>query len=134
MRLSIQLIRQKVDTRSTTIFSMAKVDTFPFQKENFEEYVEVEKSKIKPGTKYFIVRADGDSMNKVGINDKDLVLCRYSEKGETGDSVTIKYYDKRDSRRILLPKSTNKNHQPIIPEEGDIVQGIVQEVINQDDD
>ena len=42
----------------------------------------VEKSKIKPGTKYFILRASGDSMNKAGINDGDLVLCRFSEKGE----------------------------------------------------
>jgi DUF2075 family protein/DNA replication protein DnaC len=108
--------------------------------ENIEEYIEVEKSKIKIGAKYFIVRASGDSMNKVGINDGDLVLCRYSEKGETGDKVvallegekvTIKYYDKKDSRRILLPKSTNLKHQPIIPEEGDIVQGIVQEVLSK---
>lgn len=108
--------------------------------ENIEEYVEVEKSKIKPGAKYFIVRANGDSMNKAGINDEDLVLCRYAEKGETGDrvvallggeNVTIKYYDKKDGHRILLPKSTNPKHQPIIPEEGDIVQGIVQEVLSE---
>ncbi len=64
-------------------------------------------------------------------------MCRFSEKGETGDrvvallgdNVTIKMYDKKDGRRILLPKSTNKIHQPVIPEEGDTVQGIVQEVI-----
>lgn len=108
--------------------------------ENIEEYIEVEKNKIKPGAKYFIVRADGDSMNNAGINDKDLVLCRYSEKGETGDkvvallggeNVTIKYYDKKNGRRILLPKSTNPRHQPIIPEEGDVVQGVVQEVLNR---
>ena len=106
--------------------------------ENIEDYIEVEKNKIKPGVKYFIVRASGDSMNKVGINDEDLVLCRYAEKGETGDrvvallggeNVTIKYYDKKDGRRILLPKSTNPGHQPIIPEEGDVVQGVVQEVL-----
>lgn len=110
--------------------------------ENIEKYIEVEKNKIKPGANYFIIRADGDSMNKAGINDKDLILCRFSEKGETGDkvvallggeNVTIKYYDKRDGRRILLPKSTNPKHQPIIPEEGDSVQGIVQEVIQNND-
>jgi DUF2075 family protein/SOS-response transcriptional repressor LexA/DNA replication protein DnaC len=107
---------------------------------NIEETIMVEKSKIKPGTNYFIVRASGDSMNDAGINDGDFVLCRYSEKGETGDrvvallggeNVTIKYYDKKDGRRILLPKSTNTSHQPIIPQEGDIVQGIVQEVIKK---
>lgn len=106
---------------------------------NIEEMIQVEKSKIKPGTQYFILRASGDSMNKAGINDGDLVLCRFSEKPETGDkvvallggeNVTIKYYDKKDGRRILLPKSTNPKHQPIIPEEGDSVQGIVQEVLN----
>ncbi len=105
---------------------------------NIEEMIPVEKSKIRSGVQYFIVRASGDSMNLAGINDGDLVLCRYSEKGETGDrvvallggeNVTIKFYDKKDGRRILLPKSTNKIHQPIIPEEGDVVQGIVQEVI-----
>jgi len=109
---------------------------------NVEEMIMVEKSKIKPGARYFVLLASGDSMNKAGINDGDLVLCRFSEKGETGDrvvallggeNVTIKYYDKKDGRRILLPKSTNNTHQPIIPEEGDTVQGIVQEVIKRSD-
>lgn len=111
--------------------------------QNIEEIIMVEKSKIRPGVKYFILRANGDSMNKAGINDGDLVLCRYSEKGETGDkvvallggeNVTIKMYDKKDGRRILMPNSTNKSHQPIIPEEGDMVQGIVQEVIKRVDE
>jgi hypothetical protein len=109
---------------------------------NIEEKIMVEKSKIKPGVNYFILRASGDSMNKAGINDGDLVLCRASEKGETGDrvvsllggeNVTIKYYDKKDGKRILLPKSSNSKHKPIIPEEGDSVQGIVQEVIKRID-
>ena len=109
---------------------------------NIEETIMVEKSKIRAGTRYFILLASGDSMNKAGINDGDLVLCRYSEKGETGDrvvallggeNVTIKYYDKKDGRRILLPKSTNSSYQPIIPDEGDTVQGIVQEVIKRVD-
>ena len=109
--------------------------------QNIEDYIDVEENKIKPWAIYFIVRASGDSMNEAGINDDDLLLCRFSEKGETGDrvvallwgeKVTIKYYDKRDGRRILLPKSTNPIHQPIIPEEWDIVQGIVQEVIGKE--
>lgn len=110
--------------------------------QNIEEMIDIDKSKIRPGVKYFILRASGDSMNLAGINDGDLVLCRYSEKGETGDKVvallggekvTIKFYDKKDGLRILLPKSTNKIHQSIIPEEGDSVQGIVQEVIKRID-
>jgi DUF2075 family protein/predicted GIY-YIG superfamily endonuclease len=105
--------------------------------QNVEEYIKVEKAKLKPGFTYFILRVEGDSMNLAGINDGDLVLCRQQLKADTGDrvvallgeNVTIKMYDKRDGHRILLPKSSNKIHQPIIPEEGDTVLGIVQEVI-----
>jgi len=107
-------------------------------KENIEEYIQVEKSKIKPGYKYFVLRAEGDSMNNAGINDGDLVLCRQQEKADTGDrvvallgdDVTIKEYGPRkNGARLLLPKSTNKSHMPITPDEGDSVQGIVQEVL-----
>lgn len=110
-----------------------------FAERNIEEYIEVEKSKIKPGYKYFIVRAEGDSMDKAGINDGDLVLCRQQEKAETGDrvvallggeNVTIKEYGPRENGvRLLIPKSTNKSHLPITPGEGDSVQGVVQEVL-----
>ncbi len=111
-----------------------------FGQENIEDHVLVEKSKIKSGYKYFILRAEGDSMNLAGINNGDLVLCRQQLKADTGDrvvallgdNVTIKMYDKKDGRRILLPKSSNKNHMPITPEEGDSVQGVVQEVVEPD--
>lgn len=110
-------------------------------KENIDDYILVEKTKIKPGFKYFILKAEGDSMNLAGINDGDLVLCRLQEKADTGnrvvallgDNVTIKEYGPRkDGIRLLIPKSTNKTHTPITPGEGDIVQGIVQEVIKSD--
>ncbi len=107
--------------------------------ENIEQQIMVEKSKIKPGYKYFVLRAEGDSMNQAGINDGDLVLCRQQEKADTGDkvvallggeNVTIKEYGPRENGiRLLLPKSTNKGHSPITPGEGDSVQGIVQEVL-----
>jgi DUF2075 family protein/DNA replication protein DnaC len=110
--------------------------------DNINEIIMVEKNKIRPGFTYFIIKAIGDSMDKAGINDGDLVLCKFGVKGETGDkvvallngeNVTIKYYDKKDGKRILLPKSTNSEYKPIIPEEGDSVQGVVQEVIERID-
>ncbi len=105
--------------------------------ENIEKEILVEKAKIRPGYKYFILKVEGDSMNLAGINDADLVLCRQQAKADTGDrvvallgdNVTIKMYDKKDGHRILLPKSTNKIHMPIIPEEDSVVQGVVQEVL-----
>lgn len=111
-----------------------------FEEQNIEDHILVDKSKIKSGFDYFIVRAKGDSMNLAGINNGDLVLCRRQLKADTGnrvvallgDNVTIKIYDKKDGHRILLPKSTNKSHAPITPEEGDSVQGVVQEIIKSD--
>ncbi len=107
--------------------------------ENIEEYIPVPKMKLRSGVKYFVIRAQGDSMNLAGIENGDLLLCRYGEKGETGDkvvalldgeNVTIKEYGSRKNGvRLLLPKSTNKKHKPIIPKEGDSVQGIVQEIL-----
>jgi len=111
--------------------------------ENIEEYISVEKSKIKSGFKYFVLRAKGDSMNRAGINDGDLVLVRQQLKADTGDrvavllggeNVTIKEYGPRENGvRLLLPKSTNQAHNPITPDEGDSVQGVVQEVIRIDE-
>lgn len=106
--------------------------------ENVEEYIDVEQEKIKPGFEYFILQADGDSMNEAGIEDGDLVLCRQQRKADTadrvvallGEDVTIKVYGPReDGVRLLLPKSTNPIHQPITPGEGDSVLGIVQEIL-----
>ena len=108
--------------------------------ENIEEYIPVPKMKLRPGIKYFIVRAVGDSMNLAGIHDGNLVLCRQQLKADTGDrvvsllgdNVTIKIYGERvEGVRKLLPKSSNKKHTPITPDEGDTVQGIVQEVIEE---
>ena len=79
-------------------------------------------------------------MNLAGINEDDLVLCRLQEKADTGDrvvallggeNVTIKEYGPReDGIRLLVPRSTNKKHVPITPDDGGKVQGIVQEVLD----
>ncbi len=108
-----------------------------YAEENTEGHIDVDSTKIKPGYKYFVLKASGDSMNLAGINDGDLVLCRQQIKAYSGDkvvsllgdNVTIKIYEKKDGRRILLPKSTNKSHMQITPEEGDSVQGVVQEIL-----
>jgi SOS-response transcriptional repressor LexA len=81
-------------------------------------------------------------MNRAEINDGDLVLCRQQLKADTGDrvvallgdNVTIKEYGPRiNGVRLLLPKSSNKDHTPITPDEGDSVQGVVQEVLKDED-
>lgn len=130
-----------VDMVRVPILGSAPCGNPMFAEDNVKEYIFVEKSKIKPGYKYFLLHAEGDSMNLAGIKDGDLVLCRQQEKADTGDrvvallggeNVTIKEYGPRENGvRLLLPKSTNKKYMPITPGDGDRVQGVVQEVVNR---
>ena len=134
-----QILERVVELIKVPLVGSAPCGNPLLGQDNIERYVDVEKSKLNPAVKYFIVEASGDSMDRSGIKDGDLLLCRASEKAETGDrvvallggeNVTVKYYDKMDGKRVLLPKSSNPIHQVIVPEEGDEVQGIVQEVLS----
>ena len=101
--------------------------------ENIEMTVPVSVGLAKPPLTYFLLRAMGDSMNKAGINNGDLVLVRQQQTADNGDLVvalvddeaTIKELHKAGNTVILKPRSTNKKHQPIILTEDFIIQGVV---------
>lgn len=105
--------------------------------ENIEAYIPVSIQIAKPGNKYYLLRAKGDSMNKKGINDGDLVLVKFQQTAENGDlvvaliddSATVKEFNKTNNAIILKPYSTNKKHQPIILHNNFVVQGIIQSII-----
>lgn len=106
--------------------------------ENIEGYVAVSTSIVKTGSKYFLLRASGDSMNMAGINDGDLTLVRQQPTAQNGDKVvaliddeaTIKEYRRAGNSIILQPKSTNTKHSPIILTEDFQIQGVVENVIS----
>ena len=101
--------------------------------ENIEAVVPVSVNLAKPGNKYFLLHASGDSMNKAGINDGDIVLVRQQNTADEGqkvvalidDEATIKEFYKKNNLVILKPNSTNKTHQPIILTDDFRVQGVV---------
>ena len=72
-------------------------------------------------------------MNKAGIQDGDLVLVRQQPVAEPGDKVvalinddaTIKEYHPQENAVVLMPRSTNTKHRPIILTEDFQVQGVV---------
>ena len=81
-----------------------------FVEENIEEYVRLPISLFGHG-KYFILRANGDSMIEAGINDGDLVLMREQNTAEPGqivsalieDEATLKrFYPEPEKKRIRL--------------------------------
>ncbi len=105
--------------------------------ENIEGFIPVSVSLARPGFKYFLLRAKGDSMDKAGINDGDLVLVRQQPIAENGelvvalidDEATIKEFHRGKDAIILIPRSTNREHKPIILTENFQVQGVVVKTI-----
>jgi repressor LexA len=101
--------------------------------ENIEALIPVSTSIAKPGWKYFLLRAKGDSMNKAGINEGDLILVKQQATANNGqnvvalidDEATVKEYQHRGDFVTLLPKSYNDLHQPIILTRDFQIQGVV---------
>lgn len=86
-----------------------------------QEMIPVKSELMSKGSKYFVLRTHGDSMNLAGINDGDLILCRknyHPEEGNNvvaliGDDATIKEYRRGNGVVILKPKSNNPKHKPL---------------------
>jgi repressor LexA len=100
-----------------------------------QEMIPVKSELMSKGSKYFVLRTSGDSMNLAGINDGDLVLCRknyHPEEGNNvvaliGDDATIKEYRRENGVVVLKPKSSNPKHKPLRFKDNDEikVQGVV---------
>ena len=101
--------------------------------ENIQAKIPVSTKLAKPPHRYFLLKAQGDSMNQKGINDGDLVLVRQQTTANQGDSVvaliddeaTIKEFHSGGETVILKPRSSNKNHKPIVLTKDFQVQGVV---------
>ena len=87
-----------------------------------EAIIEISTRIARPGSTYFLLRAVGDSMNKAGINDGDLVLVRQQSTADNGERVvalinsdaTVKRFYREGEVAVLKPDSTNKNHKTIV--------------------
>lgn len=104
-----------------------------FAEENIQTYIPVSTDLAKRGFKYFFLRAIGDSMDQAGINSGDLLLVRQQNDAENGDKVvalindeaTVKILEKTNEAVILRPRSSNKEHKPIVLTENFMIQGVV---------
>lgn len=104
-----------------------------FAEENIEAYIPVSVSLARPGSRYFLLRANGNSMDEAGIDDGDLVLVRQQPTAGNGDRVvaliddeaTVKELEITNDAVILKPRSTDKSHQPIVLERNFEMQGVV---------
>lgn len=104
-----------------------------FSDAHIDDYVDVDTRLAKPGHQYYLVRADGDSMNAAGINSGDLVLVRVQNHADIGqkvvaclaDGVTIKELQRMGDFTVLMPRSTQPGYKPIVLSEDAEIQGVV---------
>lgn len=106
-----------------------------FAEENIETTIPVSTKIVTSPQEFFFLRARGDSMDKKGINDGDLVLIHQQDTAKNGDTVlaiindsaTLKelQMNREDGIALLIPHSTNPGHKPIILDEDFLIQGVV---------
>lgn len=125
-------------TISVPLVGSAPCGTPVFSEENVEGVFPVSTKLARPPHRYFLLRAVGDSMNQRDIEDGNLVLVRQQPNAENGDRVvalideeaTIKEFHRTSNAVVLKPKSTNRQHQPIILTDDFQILGVVQSVID----
>jgi repressor LexA len=101
--------------------------------QNIVDTIPISSKIAKPPYKYFLLKTKGDSMNKKGINNGDLVLIKQQQNAKSGDIVvaliddeaTIKEYRVLDKVIALVPHSTNIKHKPIVLNNDFKIQGKV---------
>jgi len=128
--------------QSERVITLPLVGTVPcgvplLAQENVEAMIPVSQKLAKPGAQYFLLRAQGDSMNQAGIEDGDLLLVRqqpvanYGEQvvALIGDEATVKEFNRKNDKVVLRPRSNNPKHQPIILDEDFMIQGVVIDIL-----
>lgn len=108
--------------------------------ENIQTHIPVSTKFISKGSKYFFLRALGDSMDLAGIHSGDLLLIKQQDTAEPGQRVvalineeaTVKFFERVDGAVVLRPQSSNKKYQPIILTDNCIIQGVVVAVLPGD--
>ncbi len=125
------------------LFDSIGCGDFMFADSEVQDFIQIKGSLISKGSKYFILRTKGDSMNEVGVNDGDFILCRKNylpSNGDKaveliGDDATLKEFHKTNDSIILKPRSTNPRHKNLIFTEDDEVkiQGVMIRVLKTGD-
>ena len=127
--------KEQTETVRVPILGAVSCGIPTFAEENIEEYVRLPISLFGSG-KYYILRADGDSMIDAGINDGDLVLLREQNTAEpgqivsalTGNEATLKrFYPEPENKRVRLHPENSQMEDIYV--DGCLIQGIAVKVI-----
>ena len=130
---SFDAVEESAETIEVPVVGKISCGSPVLAEENIEETIPVSTKLAAPPYKYYMLRAKGDSMNRAGINDNDLVLIRQQNNARNGDNVvalindeaTIKEFNSNGHTVVLKPRSTNNEHKPIILTNDLMIQGVV---------
>ena len=121
------------DTICSPIVGTVACGTPIFAEQNIEEYVRLPASWFGSG-EHYLLRAKGDSMTGIGIDDGDLVVIRYQDHAEPGevivalvddDSATLKRYFPDDEERMIRLHPENESMEDIYVEPDSLrIQGV----------
>lgn len=133
----------KTEMVSVPLFESVGCGELMYADPTVQEMISIRKDYMSKGSKYFVLRTKGDSMNKAGINDGDLVLCVKNYRPEEGkkvvaligDDATIKEYRRENGYVVLKPNSSNPEHKPLKFKTNEEVrmQGVVVRVLDKNE-
>lgn len=130
-----RLLRDRCETARTLdvpLVGCAPCGSPLLAEQNVLGVVRIPASAVQSGRTYFLLRAQGDSMTEVGIEDGCLVLVRQQDVAENKDIVvalideeaTIKELQRTRDNVFLVPRSRNASHHPIELRDDFRVQGV----------
>lgn len=135
---------QSISTVNVPLVGSVAAGVPMLAEENVEATIPVSNDLARPGSKYFLLRVVGTSMNEakvrgINIEDGSIVLVRQQSSADDGeivvalidDSATVKILERRNGMVILRPKSSDP-HKPIVVTEDCIIQGVVVAVLPAD--
>ncbi len=138
-RISTERTQKIADSGYVSVAVVGSVACGPlgFAEENIEEYFRLPASFVGEGT-FFLLKARGQSMKDVGIDDGDLVLVRSQNDAEEGKIIvalvdgeaTLKRFYKTDREGVFRLHPENSEYDDIYVH-GLQIQGVATSVIKK---
>lgn len=124
---------ERTETISVPVLGQVAAGTPILAEQNIDEYIQVSRSLARPPHRYFLLRVQGDSMDRADLYDGDLVLVRQQPTAVAGervvalidDSATVKVFRPGAGAALLEPRSSNPAHKPIVVDHDFRILGVV---------
>ncbi|MGE3777553.1 MAG: transcriptional repressor LexA [Pirellulaceae bacterium] len=133
LRQTADDVTDSTDTLEVPVIGTVAAGTPLLAEENIVEHRRVATHLLRRGSRHFLLKVRGDSMDQAGITDGDLVLVRQQPMASNGDRVvalidqdaTVKRLRMGAESVLLEPVSSNPIHKAIVVSRDFRIQGVV---------